>query len=168
MAHKALLIILDGYGIGDHKKDDAIFNTPTPVIDSLVASNPHSQLQASGENVGLPDGQMGNSEVGHLNIGAGRVVYQDLVKINRAIADGSILKNKEIVEAFSYAKTHSVPVHFMGLTSSGGVHSSLGHLYALCDIAKQYEIGEVFLHCFMDGRDTDPKSGAGFLRSRQA
>ncbi len=167
MAHKALLIILDGYGIGDHKKDDAIFNTPTPVIDSLVASNPHSQLQASGENVGLPDGQMGNSEVGHLNIGAGRVVYQDLVKINRAIADGSILKNKEIVEAFSYAKTHSVPVHFMGLTSSGGVHSSLGHLYALCDIAKQYEIGEVFLHCFMDGRDTDPKSGAGFLREVQ-
>ncbi len=167
MAHKALLIILDGYGIGDHKKDDAIFNTPTPVIDSLVASNPHSQLQASGENVGLPYGQMGNSEVGHLNIGAGRVVYQDLVKINRAIADGSILKNKEIVEAFSYAKAHGVPVHFMGLTSSGGVHSSLGHLYALCDIAKQYEIGEVFLHCFMDGRDTDPKSGAGFLREVQ-
>ena len=161
---KTLLIILDGYGIGDHKKDDAIFNTPTPYIDSLMARYPHSELQASGENVGLPDGQMGNSEVGHLNIGAGRVVYQDLVKINRAIADGSILKNPEIISAFSYAKEHNVPIHFMGLTSTGGVHSSLDHLFALCDIAKQYELNEVYLHAFMDGRDTDPRSGAGFLR----
>ena len=164
MSKKTLLIILDGYGIGDHKKDDAIFNTPTPFIDSLVGHYPHSELQASGENVGLPDGQMGNSEVGHLNIGAGRVVYQDLVKINRAIADGSFAKNPEIVSAFSYARDHNVPVHFMGLTSSGGVHSSLNHLYALCDTAKAYGLKDVYLHCFMDGRDTDPRSGAGFIR----
>ena len=164
MSKKALLIILDGYGIGDHKKDDAIFNTPTPYMDSLVANYPHSKLQASGENVGLPDGQMGNSEVGHLNIGAGRVVYQDLVKINRAIADGSFMENPEIKSAFSYAKEHNVPIHFMGLASAGGVHSSLGHLYALCDTAKAYELDRVYLHCFMDGRDTDPRSGAGFLR----
>ncbi len=164
MSKKTLLIILDGYGIGDHKKDDAIFNTPTPFIDSLVGHYPHSELQASGENVGLPDGQMGNSEVGHLNIGAGRVVYQDLVKINRAIADGSFAKNPEIVSAFSYARDHNVPIHFMGLTSSGGVHSSLNHLYALCDTAKAYGLKDVYLHCFMDGRDTDPRSGAGFIR----
>lgn len=164
MSKKALLIILDGYGIGDHQKDDAIFNTPTPYMDSLLAEYPHSQLQASGENVGLPDGQMGNSEVGHLNIGAGRVVYQDLVKINRAIADGSFKENPEIKSAFTYAKEHNVPIHFMGLTSAGGVHSSLGHLYALCDTAKDYDLDKVFIHCFMDGRDTDPKSGAGFLR----
>ncbi|MDE6028002.1 MAG: 2,3-bisphosphoglycerate-independent phosphoglycerate mutase [Muribaculaceae bacterium] len=164
MSKKALLIILDGYGLGDHKKDDAIFNTPTPYMDKLVAEYPHSKLEASGENVGLPDGQMGNSEVGHLNIGAGRVVYQDLVKINRAIADGSFKENPEIKSAFSYAKEHNVPIHFMGLTSAGGVHSSLNHLYALCDTAKDYELDKVFIHCFMDGRDTDPRSGAGFLQ----
>lgn len=164
MSKKAMLIILDGYGIGDHKKDDAIFNTPTPFMDSLMANYPSSKLQASGEDVGLPQGQMGNSEVGHLNIGAGRVVYQDLVKINRAIADNSFAKNPEIVSAFSYARDHNVPIHFMGLTSAGGVHSSLDHLYALCDTAKEYGLDKVFLHCFMDGRDTDPRSGAGFLR----
>lgn len=164
MSKKSLLIILDGYGIGDHQKDDAIYNTPTPYIDSLVKEYPHSQLQASGENVGLPDGQMGNSEVGHLNIGAGRVVYQDLVKINRAIADGSFAENPEIKNAFSYAREHNVPIHFMGLTSAGGVHSSLGHLYALCDTANAYGLDKVFIHAFMDGRDTDPRSGAGFLR----
>ncbi len=168
MANKALLIILDGYGIGDHGKDDAIFNTPTPFMDSLVADYPNSRLQASGEDVGLPDGQMGNSEVGHLNIGAGRVVYQDLVKINRAIADGSFSENPEIKSAFSYAKEHNVPIHFMGLTSSGGVHSSLDHLYALCDTAKAYDLKDVYLHCFMDGRDTDPRSGASFLREVKA
>ena len=158
MSNKALLIILDGYGIGDHKKDDAIFNTTTPYMDYLVKNFPHSELQASGEDVGLPDGQMGNSEVGHLNIGAGRVVYQDLVKINRAISDGSFAQNPEIVEAFSYARDHNVPIHFMGLTSAGGVHSSLDHLYALCDTAREYGLDKVYLHAFMDGRDTDPKS----------
>ena len=164
MAKKAFLIILDGFGIGDHKQDDAIFNTPTPYIDSLFAEYPNSRLEACGEAVGLPEGQMGNSEVGHLNIGAGRVVYQDLVKINRAIADGSFAKNPEIVKAFSYARDHNVPVHFMGLASAGGVHSSLDHLYALCDTAKAYGLEKAYIHCFMDGRDTDPKSGAGFLR----
>ncbi|WP_301051696.1 2,3-bisphosphoglycerate-independent phosphoglycerate mutase [uncultured Duncaniella sp.] len=167
MSQKAMLIILDGYGLGDHKKDDAIYNTPTPYMDRLMAEEPHSKLEASGENVGLPDGQMGNSEVGHLNIGAGRVVYQDLVKINRAIADGSFAKNPEIISAFSYAREHNVPIHFMGLTSAGGVHSSLDHLYALCDTAKSYDLSRVYLHCFMDGRDTDPKSGAGFLKEVQ-
>ena len=165
MAKKALLMILDGWGCGDHKKDDVIFNTPTPYWDSLLATYPHSQLQASGENVGLPDGQMGNSEVGHLNIGAGRIVYQDLVKINRACADGSILKNPQVVAAFTYAKEHGKNMHFMGLTSNGGVHSSLDHLFKLCDIAKEYGIGDrTFIHCFMDGRDTDPRSGKGFIQ----
>ena len=129
---------------------------------------PHSQLQASGENVGLPDGQMGNSEVGHLNIGAGRVVYQDLVKINLSCRDNSILKNPEIVSAFSYAKENGKNVHFMGLTSDGGVHSSLDHLFKLCDIAKEYNIENTFVHCFMDGRDTDPKSGKGFIEQLEA
>ena len=168
MSKKALLMILDGWGLGDQKKDDVIFNTPTPYWDYLMNTYPHSQLQASGENVGLPDGQMGNSEVGHLNIGAGRVVYQELVKINRACADNSILKNPEIVAAFSYAKENGKNVHFMGLTSNGGVHSSLVHLFKLCDIAKEYNIDNTFIHCFMDGRDTDPKSGKGFIEELSA
>ena len=168
MSKKALLMILDGWGLGDQKKDDVIFNTPTPYWDYLMNNYPHSQLQASGENVGLPDGQMGNSEVGHLNIGAGRVVYQDLVKINRACADGSILKNPEIVSAFSYAKENGKNIHFMGLASDGGVHSSMVHLFKLCDIAKEYNIENTFIHCFMDGRDTDPKSGKGFIEELSA
>ncbi|EJX09703.1 phosphoglyceromutase [gut metagenome] len=168
MSKKALLMILDGWGLGDQKKDDVIFNTPTPYWDYLMSTYPHSALQASGENVGLPDGQMGNSEVGHLNIGAGRVVYQDLVKINRACADGSILKNPEVVSAFSYAKENGKNIHFMGLTSNGGVHSSLVHLFKLCDIAKEYNIENTFIHCFMDGRDTDPKSGKGFIEELTA
>ena len=168
MSKKALLMILDGWGIGDQGKDDVIFNTPTPYWDSLLATYPHSQLQASGENVGLPDGQMGNSEVGHLNIGAGRIVYQDLVKINRACADNSILKNPGIVSAFTYAKEKGKNVHFMGLTSNGGVHSSFDHLFKLCDIAKEYGVDNTFVHCFMDGRDTDPKSGKGFIEQLTA
>ncbi|WP_303408062.1 2,3-bisphosphoglycerate-independent phosphoglycerate mutase [uncultured Muribaculum sp.] len=163
MAKKALLMILDGWGIGNHTKGDVIYSTPTPYWDYLVNTYPHSQLQASGENVGLPDGQMGNSEVGHLNIGAGRVVYQDLVKINKACKDGSILKNPEIVNAFSYARDNGKAIHFMGLTSNGGVHSSLDHLFALCDIAKHHGLEKVYIHCFMDGRDTDPRSGKGFI-----
>ena len=168
MAKKALLMILDGWGIGNHSKSDVIFSTPTPYWDSLLKDYPHSQLQASGENVGLPNGQMGNSEVGHLNIGAGRVVYQDLVKINKACADGSILENPEIKSAFSYAKSSGKAIHFMGLTSNGGVHSSLDHLFALCDIAKHYGLEKVYIHCFMDGRDTDPRSGKGFIEELEA
>ena len=168
MAKKALLMILDGWGIGNHSKSDAIYSTPTPYWDSLIKDYPNSELQASGENVGLPDGQMGNSEVGHLNIGAGRVLYQDLVKINKAIKDGSILDNPQIKDAFSYAKNSGKALHFMGLTSDGGVHSSLDHLFALCDIAKQYGLEKVYIHCFMDGRDTDPRSGKGFIEQLQA
>ena len=165
MSKKALLMILDGWGIGNHDKADVIYNTPTPYWDYLVSTYPNSQLQASGENVGLPDGQMGNSEVGHLNIGAGRVVYQDLVKINKACKENTIMQNPEIVSAFSYAKENGKNIHFMGLTSDGGVHSSLDHLYKLCDIAKEYAIDNCYIHCFMDGRDTDPKSGKGFIEA---
>src|SRR5574344_1371484 len=168
MAKKALLMILDGWGIGDHGKDDVIFNTPTPYWDYLIENYPNSQLQASGENVGLPDGQMGNSEVGHLNIGAGRVVYQDLVKINRACADNSIMQNPENVSVFDYEKKHTRNIHFMGLTSNGGVHRSLDHLFKLCDISKEYGLENTFIHCFMDGRDTDPKSGKGFIEEVDA
>ena len=156
-------MILDGWGIGKHGKGDVIYNTPTPYLDYLNATCAHSQLQASGENVGLPDGQMGNSEVGHLNIGAGRVVYQDLVKINRACKDGSIMKNPEIVDAFSYAKESGKKLHIMGLTSTGGVHSHLDHLFKLLEISKEYGLKNTYVHCFMDGRDCDPKSGKGFI-----
>ena len=164
---KALLIILDGWGIGDQSQSDAIAQTATPYIDALMANYPHSELQASGEAVGLPEGQMGNSETGHLNIGAGRVVYQDLVKINHACADNSILENPEIQSAFNYAKANGKSLHLMGLTSTGGVHSSLSHLFKLIDIAKMYEIENCYVHCFMDGRDTDPMSGKGFITDLQ-
>ncbi len=168
MAKKALLMILDGWGIGKHGKGDVIYNTPTPYLDYLTAVSAHSQLMACGEDVGLPDGQMGNSEVGHLNIGAGRIVYQDLVKINRACADGSIMKNPEVIKAFSYAKETGKKLHLMGLTSTGGVHSSLDHLYKFIEISKEYGLENTFVHCFMDGRDTDPKSGMGFIKDLTA
>ncbi len=167
MAKKALLMILDGWGNGKHGKGDVIFNTPTPYLDYLNATSAHAQLNASGEDVGLPDGQMGNSEVGHLNIGAGRVVYQDLVKINKACESGDILKNEGIVAAYSYAKQSGKKLHLMGLTSDGGVHSSLDHLYKLIEIGKEYGLNDVYVHCFMDGRDTDPKSGKGFIEEVQ-
>ena len=163
MAKKALLMILDGWGIGQHGKGDVIYNTPTPYLDYLNATCAHSQLMACGEDVGLPKGQMGNSEVGHLNIGAGRIVYQDLVKINKACETGDILKNKEIVNAYSYAQKTDKKLHLMGLTSTGGVHSSLNHLFKLIEIGKEYNLKDVYVHCFMDGRDTDPKSGKGFI-----
>ena len=168
MAKKALLMILDGWGIGKHSKGDVIYNTPTPYLDYLTSVSAHSQLMACGEDVGLPAGQMGNSEVGHLNIGAGRIVYQDLVKINRSCADGSILKNPEVVKAFTYAKETGKKLHLMGLTSNGGVHSSLDHLYKFIEISKEYGLTNTFVHCFMDGRDTDPKSGEGFIRDLTA
>lgn len=168
MSKKALLIICDGWGIGDRSKADVIYNTPTPYWDSLLKTYPNSQLQASGENVGLPDGQMGNSEVGHLNIGAGRVVYQDLVKINIACRTNSIMENPEIKRAYSYAKENNKQIHFLGLVSDGGVHSSLEHLMKLTDIVKEYGIAKSFVHCFMDGRDTDPKSGKGFIEQLDA
>ena len=120
-------------------------------------------MQASGGNVGLPDGQMGNSEVGHLNIGAGRVVYQDLVKINRACQDGSISQNKVLVEALTFAKENNKKVHLLGLMSQGGVHSSQAHIHKLLDVANEFGLKDVFVHAFMDGRDTDPRSGKGYM-----
>ena len=166
-ARKALLIILDGWGIGDKSKADAIAQTATPYMDYLKANYPNTELQASGGYVGLPDGQMGNSEAGHLNIGAGRIVYQDLVRINRACADNSILENPEIKAAYSYAKASGKNLHLMGLTSTGGIHSSLDHLLKLIDIAQMYNIPNCYVHCFMDGRDTDPSSGKGFIADVQ-
>ena len=164
---KALLIILDGWGIGDKGIGDVIARTATPYIDYLKANYPNAELQASSEYVGLPDGQMGNSETGHLNIGAGRIVYQDLVKINHACADNSIMENTEIKAAYSYAKASGKNLHLMGLTSTGGIHSSLGHLMKLLDLAKEYNIPNCYVHCFMDGRDTDPRAGKGFIADVQ-
>ena len=162
-SNKVLLMILDGWGNGHHDKADVISTVHPEYISAMTEKYPHAQLRTDGENVGLPDGQMGNSEVGHLNIGAGRVVYQDLVKINRACRDNSIMQNPEVKAAFEYAKKNGVNVHFMGLVSDGGVHSSLEHLFKLCDIAAEYKIENTFVHCFMDGRDTDPRSGKGFV-----
>ena len=162
---KVILLILDGWGIGNKTKSDVIYNANTPYVDSLYAKYPHSQLQTSGENVGLPEGQMGNSEVGHLNIGAGRVVYQDLVKINKAVADNSIASNETLVNAFKYAKENNAAVHFIGLVSDGGVHSSDKHLYKLCDLTKDYDLNKVYIHALTDGRDVDPRSGKGFIQN---
>ena len=159
-----VLCIMDGFGHNPSDYGNAVAAAKKPNLDMLMEKYPYTYIGASGLNVGLPDGQMGNSEVGHLNIGAGRIVYQDLVKINKSVADKSILNNKEIVSAFTYAKENGKAIHFMGLTSNGGVHSSLEHLFALCDIAKHYGLERVYLHCFMDGRDTDPRSGLGFIR----
>ncbi len=166
---KVLLMILDGWGNGDHGKADVIYQTKPEYINAMTAAYPHAELRTDGENVGLPDGQMGNSEVGHLNIGAGRVVYQDLVKINIACRDNSIMENEEVKAAFTYAKEQGVNVHFMGLVSDGGVHSSLDHLFKLCEISAAYGVGDnTFIHCFMDGRDTDPRSGKGFIEALTA
>ncbi|MDA3911966.1 MAG: 2,3-bisphosphoglycerate-independent phosphoglycerate mutase [Bacteroidales bacterium] len=163
--HKTMLVILDGWGLGNHDKSDAISNTPTPYFDSLMKNYPNSQLAASGENVGLPDGQMGNSEVGHLNIGAGRVVYQDLVKINLAIQDGSFFENETMAEAMNTAKTNNKAIHFLGLVSPGGVHSMDSHLVALSQMAGKFNLDKVFIHALTDGRDTDPQSGKGYIKN---
>lgn len=161
--NKAILIILDGWGKGKKDKADIISSANTPYIDSLEANYPNAQLLTDGENVGLPNGQMGNSEVGHLNIGAGRVVYQDLVRINKAVADGSIAENETIVEAFNYAKANNKAVHLIGLLSDGGVHSMDKHLYKLADVTGEFGLEKVFIHALTDGRDTDPKSGLGYM-----
>ncbi len=168
MSKKALLMILDGWGLGDKSKADIISSTPTPFMDSLYANYPNSHLLASGEDVGLPQGQMGNSEVGHLNIGAGRVVFQDLVKINIACRDNSILENPAIVKAYSYARDNKKKIHFLGLVSDGGVHSHNSHLYALLQLAKQEGVENVFVHAFLDGRDVPPSSAADYLAELEA
>lgn len=156
-------MILDGWGEGKNDHSNAIYTQGQPNIDSLRKQYPHSHLMACGEDVGLPAGQMGNSEVGHLNIGAGRIVYQDLVKVNMACREHRLLENPEIKGAFDYVMKSGKQLHFMGLTSHGGVHSSLDHLYEFLDVAAGYGISKVFVHCLMDGRDCDPKSGKGFI-----
>ncbi|MFM2041340.1 MAG: hypothetical protein RLZZ493_1929 [Bacteroidota bacterium] len=160
---KVGLIILDGWGIGDKSKSDAIYNANTPIMDGLLANYPHAQLITCGEAVGLPDGQMGNSEVGHLNIGAGRIVYQELTRINKSIRDGEFFELEKLKNCFSNAKKTGKKVHLMGLVSEGGVHSSQAHLEALLTMAHSYELKNVWIHAFTDGRDCDPKSGLAYF-----
>ena len=157
------LIILDGWGIGDHSKSDAVFNANTPFMDELLAKRPNAKLKTCGEDVGLPDGQMGNSEVGHLNIGAGRIVYQELTRINKSIREGDFYTNPVLLAAMLKAKENKSKLHVMGLVSKGGVHSSQEHIYALCKMAKDNDLEDVFIHAFTDGRDCDPKSGLEFI-----
>lgn len=163
---KAILVILDGWGLGaDDVKVNAVKAAKTLCFDELWAKHPHSELRTDGLNVGLPDGQMGNSEVGHLNLGAGRVIYQELVEINNACQDGRLANNEQLNKAFEFAKANGKDVHLMGLVSDGCIHSSDKHLYKLCDIAKTHGLSNVYIHAFTDGRDTDPKSGLGFLKN---
>lgn len=162
---KVALIILDGWGYGKNDQSNAIYQAQTPVFDDLISRYPNATLLTDGEDVGLPKGQMGNSEVGHLNIGAGRVVYQDLVKINRAIATNELAQNESLIKAFSYAKKENKKVHFLGLVSDGGIHSHQKHLIALCKLAAKEGVENTFIHAFTDGRDTDPHSGKGFIQS---
>ncbi len=160
---KVALLILDGWGFGDQSKSDAIYNANTPFFDACLKKYPNSTLKTYGEHVGLPTGQMGNSEVGHLNIGAGRVVHQDFAKINTAVEDNSIAENETIKTAFKHAKDNNVSVHLIGLVSDGGIHSHQNHLYKLCDLAAENKVKNVYVHAFTDGRDCDPKSGKGQL-----
>ncbi|MNS07814.1 2,3-bisphosphoglycerate-independent phosphoglycerate mutase [Solitalea canadensis] len=160
---KIALIILDGWGYGRQDDSNAIFKANTPFFDEIIKKYPNSKLEASGEAVGLPEGQMGNSEVGHMNLGAGRVVYQELVRINKAVREHEIDKNPVLVEAFNYAKEKNKSVHFIGLVSDGGVHSHINHLKGLLSVAAEQQLKNVFVHAFLDGRDTDPKSGLGFM-----
>jgi len=161
---KVILIIMDGWGLGKVKSSDAIQNSNTPFVSSLYAKYPNTTLTTCGEAVGLPEGQMGNSEVGHLNLGAGRIVYQELQRINVAIREGMFAKNKSLLESINYAKQNSRPFHLLGLVSNGGVHSHINHLKAILDVCKQQGLTQVFIHAFTDGRDCDPKSGLSFIK----
>jgi len=163
MKRKVILVIMDGWGLGTKKMSDAIQQSKTPFVNSLYTKYAHSTLVTCGEDVGLPEGQMGNSEVGHLNIGAGRIVYQELQRINVAIKTGELASNPTFLEAVAYAKTNHKPLHLMGLVSDGGVHAHINHLMAICDYCKANGLNEVYIHAFTDGRDTDPKSGLGFM-----
>jgi 2,3-bisphosphoglycerate-independent phosphoglycerate mutase len=160
---KIALIILDGWGYGRNDASNAIVAAKTPFFDSMLKIYPNSKLEASGTAVGLPAGQMGNSEVGHMNLGAGRVVYQELGRIHKAVEDNELSGNPVLKEAFEYAKQNNKDVHFIGLVSDGGVHSHIKHVKGLCDAAAVYNLDKVFIHAFLDGRDTDPKSGEGFI-----
>jgi 2,3-bisphosphoglycerate-independent phosphoglycerate mutase len=168
MSKKVILVIMDGWGLGQVAKADAIQNAKVPFVSSLYNQYPHTTLVTCGEAVGLPDGQMGNSEVGHLNLGAGRIVYQELQRINVAIRDGELAKNETFVKAIQYAKENKKPLHLLGLVSDGGVHSHTAHLKAICEICKEAGLTEVYLHAFTDGRDTDPKSGLAFVQGVEA
>lgn len=161
-------MILDGWGKSPDPKVSAIDNAHTPFIDALYHTYPHASLRTDGLHVGLPEGQMGNSEVGHMNLGAGRIVYQDLVKINLAVQNNTLADEKVLVDAFKYAKENHKPVHFLGLLSDGGVHSHINHLLGLLDAAEQYNLDDVFVHAFTDGRDVDQKSGLGFVSQLQS
>jgi 2,3-bisphosphoglycerate-independent phosphoglycerate mutase len=163
MVKKVGLVILDGWGLGNGSHSDAINQAITPYTDSLFARYPHATLRTDGENVGLPEGQMGNSEVGHMNIGAGRIVWQMLAKINKAFSEGSVANNAILLAAMDKAKSENRPFHIMGLLSDGGVHAHIEHIKHLCSIALAYGVKKVFVHAFLDGRDTDPKSGLGYL-----
>ncbi|CAM1348570.1 2,3-bisphosphoglycerate-independent phosphoglycerate mutase [Tenacibaculum insulae] len=163
MNKKVILMILDGWGITQDPKVSAIYNAKTPFINSLYDKFPHAQLRTDGEHVGLPEGQMGNSEVGHMNLGAGRIVYQNLAKINKAIDEGTLAQETELLNAFEYAKKNNKNVHFLGLVSNGGIHSHINHLKGLLSAADNYDLKNVFLHAFTDGRDCDPKSGKFFI-----
>ncbi|MEX6690410.1 2,3-bisphosphoglycerate-independent phosphoglycerate mutase [Danxiaibacter flavus] len=164
---KAILIIMDGWGLGKVKAADAIQNANVPFVSSLYSKYPNTTLVTCGEAVGLPDGQMGNSEVGHLNLGAGRIVYQELQRINVAIRDGEFFKNEVLLKSIRYAKENKKPFHLLGLVSDGGVHSHINHLKALTTLCKNEGLEEVYIHAFTDGRDTDPKSGLGFIKELQ-
>lgn len=168
MNKKVVLMILDGWGLGTNPAVSAIEKAQTPFMDSLFKTYPHSKLEASGLAVGLPEGQMGNSEVGHMNIGAGRVVYQDLVKVNKAVAERELDSHPVLQKAFEYAKQNSKDVHLIGLVSDGGVHSHINHLKGLCDAAKANFVSNVYIHAFTDGRDTDPKGGLSYIQELQA
>jgi 2,3-bisphosphoglycerate-independent phosphoglycerate mutase len=167
MDKKVLLMILDGWGIATNPAVSAIDKAKTPFVDSLYSKYPHAKLEASGLAVGLPEGQMGNSEVGHMNIGAGRIVFQDLVKINLAVANGELNSHPVLAAAFAKAKAAGKKTHFIGLVSDGGVHAHLNHLKGLCDAAKFHNMDQVFIHAFTDGRDTDPKGGIKYLSDLQ-
>ncbi len=160
---KAVLLILDGWGIGDGSKRDVISQAPTPFMDSLVRDYPHSRLLTCGRNVGLPDGQMGNSEVGHLNIGAGRIIYQDMVRITKSIEDRELWEHPGLAEAFTYARENDKKVHLIGLIGPGGVHALSAHMIALCRIGTDLGVEKIFVHGLTDGRDTDPRSGLDFV-----
>ena len=158
---------MDGWGLGKVASADAIQNAKTPFVSSLYSKYPNTTLITCGEAVGLPDGQMGNSEVGHLNLGAGRIVYQELQRINVAVRDGSFVKNEVLLNAIRFAKKNNKPLHLLGLVSNGGVHSHIDHLKAIIDVCKKENLSEVFIHAFTDGRDCDPKSGLGFIKELQ-
>ncbi len=168
MNKKVILIILDGWGIATDKKVSAIDAANTPFVDGLYDKYPHSRLEASGLAVGLPEGQMGNSEVGHMNIGAGRIVYQDLVKINNAVREKTLGDNETLSQTLDQAKTNGKKVHFIGLVSDGGVHSHINHLKGLCSLAHEKGLEKVYVHAFTDGRDCDPKSGKGFIQELES